>query len=81
MTREEAIEIIREHGISYIPRNTEIFAAVDTAWTIAIKNLEAWDFVIAEIEDFISNLEDSDYKDGCIDILNIINSKFDENNE
>ena len=74
MTREEAIEVIRQDGISYIPRNTEIFTAVDAAWTIAIRSLEAWDVIIEELEDIISNSDDSEeFKDGCTEALEIIN--------
>ena len=79
MTREEAIEVIRENGISYIPRNTEIFAAVDAAWTIAIRSLEAWNIIVEELEDIISNSDDSEeFKNGCSEALEIINIHLNE---
>ena len=79
MTRQEAIEVIREHGVSYIPRNTEIFTEVDAAWTVAIKALEAWDDVVAEIEDIAGDLiNDTEYTAGCRDALNIVNTHLNE---
>lgn len=71
MTRQEAVEIIREHGVSYIPRNTEIFTQVDAAWTVAIKALEEWDNVLDELEAISAD-------PGVAEALNIIEDHMNE---